>query len=92
MTYERREEIFSKEAISLDDMMELLGVCKTTACIKIKDIKRKVGDRLGITGKLHVQDYIDWLELEKDAHLDRYRKPTEHEAILGTKTVKVINL
>lgn len=92
MTYERREEIFSKEAISLEDMMELLGVCKTTACIKIKDIKRKVGDRLGITGKLHVQDYIDWLELEKDAHLDRYRKPMEAEPILSGNAPRIINL
>ena len=36
MTYQRREEIFSKDAISLDEMTELLGVSKSTACREIQ--------------------------------------------------------
>ena len=92
MTYERREEIFSKEVITLTEMEELLCLSKSAASLKMKEIKRKVGDRLGIIGRIHIQDYIDWLELEKDAHLDRYRKPMAAEPILGGNSLKIINL
>ena len=84
MTYEQREQIFSKEAINLDDMMALLGVCRSEASIKIKQMKRQLGkDRLGTQGKIHVQDYIAWLKLEKDTYLDRYRKPIETDVLSG---------
>ena len=92
MTYERREEIFSKEVITLSEMEELLSLSKSAASLKMKEMKRKVGDRLGIIGRIHIQDYIDWLELEKDAHLDRYKKPMSEEAVVKKANPVVINL
>ena len=80
MTYQEREAIFSKEAISLDDMVALMGVCKGTASVKMTEMKRVVGDRLGIQGKIHVQDYLDYFKIKGEA-LDRYKKPAEDEDV-----------
>ena len=30
---------------------------------------------MGIQGKIHTQDYIDWLELNEGRYLERYTKP-----------------
>lgn len=57
MTYSERESILSKEAISIDDFCKLYDVSRSTACEKILEIKSVVGDRLGIRGKLHIEDY-----------------------------------
>lgn len=68
MTWEEREAIFSKEAISNEDMQKLLGVSPGTASQKMTEMKRRVGDRLHIQGKIHVQDYLDACNL-----VDSYR-------------------
>ena len=70
MTYARREEIFSKDYLTIADIQELLGLSYQEAAKKIRDIKRR-NDRLGIQGKLHVQDYLDYYELP----VERYMKP-----------------
>ena len=76
MTYQEREAIFSKEAISLDDMVALMGVSKGCASVKMSEMKRVVGDRLGIQGKIHVQDYLDYFKIKGEA-LARYNKPVD---------------
>ena len=62
MTYAEREAIFSKEYIS-------------TASTFLQTIKRRVGDRLGIRGKIHIQDYLDFFNL--DGSSQRYSKLIE---------------
>lgn len=71
MTYQRREEIFSREALGCSEIMELLGVGKSTAYNIIAEIKRS-NDRLGIEGKVHVQDYLDYYNLPVTR---RYERP-----------------
>lgn len=63
MTYERREEIFSKEYLTTDDLMELYGLDKSQASTLLNNIKRKVGDRLDKKGKVHMQDYFEAFDL-----------------------------
>ncbi len=72
MTYAMREEIFSKEYLSIEDIQELLGLHYQDAARTIRNIKRRT-DRLGIRGKLHVQDYLDYFQIPPD----RYVKPME---------------
>ena len=65
MTYSRREEIFSKDYLNIQDVQELLGLGYDDAAKMIRDIKRSlkfngVKVRLDIQGKLHVQDYFDY--------------------------------
>lgn len=72
MTYAMREEIFSKEYLSIEDVQELLGMSYDDAARTIRNIKRRT-DRLGIRGKLHVQDYLDYFQIPPD----RYVKPKE---------------
>ncbi len=80
MNYAEREEIFSKEVLSLDDIMKLFGIAKSTASQKIKQIKRQLGkDRLGMEGKIHILDYFEWCGIDQVAIADRYKKaPIDH--------------
>ena len=74
MTYAEREEIFSKEYLSIKDIQELLGLSYNDAARTIRNIKRRT-DRLNIRGKIHVQDYLDYFQIPPD----RYVKPIEAE-------------
>ena len=68
MTYAMREEIFSKEYLSIEDVQELLGMSYDDAARTIRNIKRRT-DRLGIRGKLHVQDYLDYFQIPPDRYV-----------------------
>lgn len=83
MTYTRREEIFSKDYISIEDVQDLLGLGYQDAAKMIRQIKRALelnpkyngqGVRLNIQGKLHVQDYLDYFNIPT---AERY-KPTNN--------------
>ena len=74
MNYAMREEIFSKEYLSVKDVQELLGLSYNDAALTIRNIKR-ITDRLNIRGKIHVQDYLDYFQIPPD----RYVKPIEAE-------------
>ena len=74
MTYTEREKIFSKECLNIEDLQELFEIDYNSASILMRDIKRK-SDRLGRRGKLHIQDYFDYFEL--DGSSLRYSKQDE---------------
>ncbi len=78
MTYEEREKIFSKEVITLNEFAALFSCSLSEASIKMNDIKRRVGDRAGVRGKLHIQDYLDCYKL---TGLERYQKTENNEEI-----------
>lgn len=78
MTYEEREAIFAKEAITLQDFCQLYSLSKGAASVKMNDIKRQVGDRLGIQGRLHVEDYLAWVARSSTTP-ERYRPRTNNE-------------
>lgn len=74
MTREERESIFAKECLSIEDVEKLFGVEYDTAAKIIRDIKTKitVGDgkklRLSVQGKLHMQDYLDYVGVSVDRY------------------------
>ena len=57
MTYQTRAEIFSKEALSIEDMMLLTGKGYSMAAKIMRDLKRR-SDRLHVDGLIHVLDYF----------------------------------
>lgn len=63
MTYERREQIFSKEYLTTSEIGEIFGVDECSASTLLQNIKRKVGDRLNKRGKVHIQDYFEAYDL-----------------------------
>lgn len=63
MTNEEREAIFSKEVLTTKDVMKLYGYCQTSASAYIKRIKRVVGDRLGLAGRIYTRDYQRYIEM-----------------------------
>lgn len=84
MTYEEREAIFAKEVLDLDDVMTLFDISRNEASRLMNAIRLKVGDRLGIKGKLHVEDYLLYFDIPS---ADRYsrkkkeRKETESKRL-----------
>ncbi len=75
MDYRKREAIFSKEVITLEEMAQMLSVSLGTASVKMKEMKRKAGDRLGIQGRIHVADYLAYMELSSESA--RYSRPMD---------------
>lgn len=59
MTYARREEIFSKETMTITEFGEVMNLSYQMAARTIRDIKR-VSNRPQIQGKLLVEDYFDY--------------------------------
>ncbi len=74
MTRQDREEMFAKDYLTASDISLLLGLDIQTAYAKIRDIRRK-NDRLGIQGKIHIQDYIDYYNLD----MSRYQTRDNYE-------------
>lgn len=73
--YKKREEILAKECLDIKDFQLLFGVAYSTACEIIRKIKMQLGkDRLNIQGKLHILDYIEWLDIQNGQYLDRYTR------------------
>ena len=91
MTYEEREAIFSKEALSVADVQALFGVCKSEATNIMNTIRRQTGDRLKVQGKIHIEDYLkhfgieanrystnqEWILEESDASIKLKAEKTE---------------
>ena len=72
MTYTEREQIFSKDFITTQELKVLLGYSNISgASAKMSEIKRVVGDRLKIKGKIHIEDYLEFFNIKSD----RYSKP-----------------
>ena len=68
MTYEEREAIFSKEALSVADVQALFGVCKSEATNIMNTIRRQTGDRLKVQGKIHIEDYLKHFGIEANRY------------------------
>lgn len=75
MTYQRREEIFAKDYITTKEMQELLGFkCPSQASQMMMKIKRIVGDKLEVKGKIHTEDYFAYFGVKPT---DRYNQLTQ---------------
>lgn len=82
MTMQEREEIFAKEYLSVSDFCKLYDFTQSQASVMMNKIRNKLtigkGQELRMTerGRLHVQDYLDWMGVTES----RYgRKNIEQE-------------
>lgn len=62
MSYLEREQIFSKDYLTIKDLQQLLGLSYQIAAKLMRQIKFKF-DRLGIQGKLHTEDYFEYYNI-----------------------------
>ena len=62
MTRERREEILSKDILSIADVQELNDMEYFNAAKLIRTIKRKTTCSLDIRGKISTRVYLDYFE------------------------------
>lgn len=64
MSYQTREQIFSKDYITTQELETLLGFKHLSDASKMMtQIKRTVGDRLGIKGRIHTEDYFEYFNI-----------------------------
>lgn len=78
MDYKRREEIFSKEALTIKDMMELTGKPYGSCAEMIRNMKlRNKNDRLGVDGVIHILDYFMAMGIDPKSPGERYIKPLD---------------
>lgn len=74
MTSQERDEIFAKEYLSIDDFQKLFGINDSDASRLMNDFKKKLTVGLGrelrwsVRGKMHVQDYLDAIEVKTDRY------------------------
>ena len=69
MTFVEREEIFSKDYISTKELQKLLGMKnECSASQKMCEIKRVVGERLGIKGRIHTEDYFEFFNIKTERY------------------------
>lgn len=86
MDYKRREEIFSKDYITTQEIQELLGFkSQSQASQMIVQIKRVVGDKLGVKGKIHTEDYFAYFGVQPK---DRYNQLTHDRELSETENQK----
>ena len=70
MTYERREEIFSKEALTVADVVDMFDCSKSKAAEMIRDWKIKINvhfhhrPRIDFDGRIHVLDYFEVMNID----------------------------
>lgn len=86
MDYQKREEIFSKEMISISDVMELVECSYSKAADLIGIWKKRLRYqgktlRVEMDGKIHVLDYFDVMGIDYTNPGDRYRKQQEPSAV-----------
>lgn len=68
-----------KSDITTRELQELLGYTNVSgASNKMMQIKRVVGDRLGVKGKIHTEDYFAYFEIYPD---DRYNRLTSNREL-----------
>lgn len=62
MTYARREEIFSKETMSINEFGEVMNLSYQMSAKVIRDIKR-VSERPQMQGVLLIEDFFDYYKI-----------------------------
>lgn len=77
MDYASREQIFSKDILNVNDIMNLLEMSYGQAADFIRTVKRKITYNGGTPrddrqGKLHVQDYLEYFAIPTNS--ERYGK------------------
>ena len=77
MDYKRREEIFSKEALHITDVMELYDKSYSTACGMIQNWKSQLRVqrgwlRMNMEGMIHMLDYFDIMGIDPNDPGYRY--------------------
>ena len=78
MTYARREEIFSKDIITIPELQELLALPSDQEAAKVmRNMKRRF-NRFPQQGKLHVEDYKAYFEISEDNQRYYPAKPEEN--------------
>ena len=73
MTMMERGDIFSKEVLSIADIEKLYEVSYKQASELLLEMKKKLTGngkelRVAIQGKIHTQDYLDWVGVTADRY------------------------
>ena len=73
MTAQEREEMFARDVLTTKDIETLLCSKSTTASKIMREIKNKC-DRVGVSGIVHVQDYLDFFKLPQARYVFKQKE------------------
>lgn len=79
MTFARREEILSKDILTIADVQELNGMTYQPAAKLVRDIKRILNSQYQVVGKIATSDYIKFFEGTKAEKPKTESKPSVKE-------------
>ena len=88
MTMQERRDIFAKEVLTIEDFQKLYGMTQAQASKMMGDIRKKLifgkGQelRLDMKGKLHTEDYLDWVGVRENRYsIEREEEEDEQSEI-----------
>lgn len=87
MTMQERQEIFAKEYLSIEDICKLYDLLPPHASALMGKIRKKLTTgmnqelRLDIRGKLHIQDYLDYIGVKSDRYSMNKNNKKESEVV-----------
>lgn len=62
MTFARKEEILSKDILTIADVMELNDMTYQPAAELVRNIKRVMNSQYRVVGKITTNDYVNFFE------------------------------
>ena len=87
MTMQERQDIFAKEYLSIEDICKLYDLLPPHASELMGKIRKKLTIgmnqelRLDIRGKLHIQDYLDYIGVKSDRYSMNKNNKKESEVL-----------
>ena len=81
MAEERRRQILSQECLSIKNIQELYDGISYSTAVKLMNRIRNKSDRLKIAGRVHIQDYLDYFNLQRPTETvsSEEKKPMEEK-------------
>lgn len=86
MTFARKEEILSKDILTIADVMELNDMTYQPAAELVRNIKRVMNSQYRVVGKITTNDYVNFFEKPRSFAEKSERKPVVKAR--KTKTVQ----
>ena len=99
MTMDERKEIFAKEYLSIDDICKLYDLVPSHASTFMGKIRKKLTIgmkqelRLDVRGRLHIQDYLDYIGVKSDRYsMEEHKEIFEKEYLSIEDICKLYDL
>lgn len=85
MTFARKEEILSKDILTIADVMELNNMTYQPAAELVRNIKRVMNSQYQVVGKITTNDYINFFEKPRS-----FAEKSERKSVAKARKPKTV--